>query len=116
MLETTLVALQDIALEKIFDDHGRKILCSEFPLIIQQVCIFYLNRPIIYSTSTRFVIEWHLWAYILLIGALKKELETFSNLFVLYIDPSSFFFGRVLHAFKAVFVSQAWGDLFHMKE
>ncbi|XP_027343901.1 homeobox-leucine zipper protein ATHB-15 isoform X4 [Abrus precatorius] len=37
MLETTLVALQDITLEKIFDDHGRKILCSEFPQIIQQV-------------------------------------------------------------------------------
>lgn len=38
MLETTLVALQDIVLEKIFDEHGRKILCSEFPHIIQQVC------------------------------------------------------------------------------
>lgn len=37
MLETTLVALQDLVLEKIFDDHGRKILCSEFPQIIQQV-------------------------------------------------------------------------------
>lgn len=37
MLETTLVALQDITLEKIFDDHGRKTLCSEFPQIMQQV-------------------------------------------------------------------------------
>lgn len=37
MLETTLVALQDISLEKIFDDHGRKTLCSEFPQIMQQV-------------------------------------------------------------------------------
>jgi len=37
MLETTLVALQDISLEKIFDDHGRKILFSEFPQILQQV-------------------------------------------------------------------------------
>ncbi|GAU24732.1 hypothetical protein TSUD_355610, partial [Trifolium subterraneum] len=36
MLETTLVALQDITLEKIFDDHGRKTLFSEFPQIIQQ--------------------------------------------------------------------------------
>ncbi|KAF2301166.1 hypothetical protein GH714_020576 [Hevea brasiliensis] len=36
MLETTLVALQDITLEKIFDDHGRKTLCSEFPQITQQ--------------------------------------------------------------------------------
>ncbi|XP_057434771.1 homeobox-leucine zipper protein ATHB-8 isoform X2 [Lotus japonicus] len=37
MLETTLVALQDITLEKIFDDNGKKILCSEFPQIMQQV-------------------------------------------------------------------------------
>ncbi|KAL8153346.1 hypothetical protein V2J09_011106 [Rumex salicifolius] len=37
MLETTLVALQDISLEKILDDHGRKALCSEFPQIMQQV-------------------------------------------------------------------------------
>ncbi|CAL5399822.1 unnamed protein product [Camellia sinensis] len=36
MLETILVALQDITLEKIFDDHGRKTLCSEFPQIMQQ--------------------------------------------------------------------------------
>lgn len=40
MLETTLVALQDITLEKIFDDHGRKTLCSEFPQIMQQVRTF----------------------------------------------------------------------------
>lgn len=38
MLETTLVALQDITLEKIFDENGRKALCSEFPQIMQQVC------------------------------------------------------------------------------
>ncbi|KEH36075.1 class III homeodomain leucine zipper protein [Medicago truncatula] len=37
MLETTLVALQDITLEKIFDDNGKKTLCSEFPQIMQQV-------------------------------------------------------------------------------
>ncbi|PHU00879.1 hypothetical protein BC332_30666 [Capsicum chinense] len=36
MLETTLVALQDVSLEKIFDEHGRKNLCSEFPQIMQQ--------------------------------------------------------------------------------
>ncbi|CAL5344798.1 unnamed protein product [Camellia sinensis] len=36
MLETTLVTLQDITLEKIFVDHGRKTLCSEFPQIMQQ--------------------------------------------------------------------------------
>lgn len=37
MLETTLVALQDISLEKIFDDHGRKNICSELPHIMNQV-------------------------------------------------------------------------------
>lgn len=42
MLETTLVALQDISLEKIFDDNGRKTLCSEFPQIMQQVFISIL--------------------------------------------------------------------------
>ena len=37
MLETTLIALQDITLEKTLDDGGRKLLCSEFPKIMQQV-------------------------------------------------------------------------------
>ena len=37
MLETTLVALQDITLEKIFDEQGRKTLFSELPQIMQQV-------------------------------------------------------------------------------
>ncbi|RRT76345.1 hypothetical protein B296_00018592 [Ensete ventricosum] len=36
MLETTLIALQDITLENILDDNGRKVLCSEFPKIMQQ--------------------------------------------------------------------------------
>lgn len=40
LLETTLVALQDITLEKMFDDHGRKALFSEFPQIMQQVWEF----------------------------------------------------------------------------
>ena len=38
MLETTLIALQDISLEKILDDDGRKALCTEYPKIMQQVC------------------------------------------------------------------------------
>ena len=37
MLKTTLVALQDIMLDKILDEAGRKILCSEFSKIMQQV-------------------------------------------------------------------------------
>ena len=39
MLETTLVALQDITLDKIFDDTGRKAFNSEFAKIMQQVMI-----------------------------------------------------------------------------
>ena len=39
MLETTLIALQDITFEKILDDGGRKVLCNEFPKIMQQVSI-----------------------------------------------------------------------------
>lgn len=42
MLETTLVALQEISLEKILDEHGRKSLCSEFPQIMQQVLLVKL--------------------------------------------------------------------------
>lgn len=37
MLETTLVALQDIMLDKILDEAGRKMLLSEFSKIMQQV-------------------------------------------------------------------------------
>lgn len=37
MLETTLVALQDVTLDKIFNDSGRKGLFSEFSKIMQQV-------------------------------------------------------------------------------
>lgn len=36
MLETTLIALQDILLDKILDEAGRKMLCSEFGKIMQQ--------------------------------------------------------------------------------
>lgn len=42
MLETTLVALQDIMLDKILDEAGRKILCSEFAKIMQQVKIVFI--------------------------------------------------------------------------
>jgi homeobox-leucine zipper protein len=37
MLETTLVALQDITLEKVLDDQGRNKLCTELPSIMEQV-------------------------------------------------------------------------------
>lgn len=59
MLETTLVALQDITLEKIFDDNGRKNLCSEFPQIMQQgfaclqggICLSSMGRPVSYERA-----------------------------------------------------------------
>ncbi|OIT24270.1 PREDICTED: homeobox-leucine zipper protein ATHB-15-like [Nicotiana attenuata] len=59
MLETTLVALQDISLEKIFDEHGRKNLCSEFPQIMQQgfaclrggICLSSMGRPVSYEKA-----------------------------------------------------------------
>jgi len=37
MLETTLVALQDITLDKIFDESGRKALCTDFAKLMEQV-------------------------------------------------------------------------------
>ena len=49
MLETTLAALQDITLEKIFDDHGKRNLSSEFPQIMQQVSCFILFRTNTYN-------------------------------------------------------------------
>lgn len=42
MLETSLVALQDITLDKMFDDAGRKALFPEFAKIMQQVCMYDL--------------------------------------------------------------------------
>ncbi|CAD5176134.1 unnamed protein product [Musa acuminata subsp. malaccensis] len=59
MLETTLIALQDITLEKILDDNGRKVLCSEFPKIMQQgfahlpagICLSSMGRPASYEQA-----------------------------------------------------------------
>nr|XP_016488110.1 PREDICTED: homeobox-leucine zipper protein ATHB-15-like [Nicotiana tabacum] len=59
MLETTLVSLQDITLEKIFDDNGRKALFSELPQIMQQgfaclqggICLSSMGRPISYERA-----------------------------------------------------------------
>ncbi|XP_068652808.1 homeobox-leucine zipper protein REVOLUTA-like [Aristolochia californica] len=60
MLETTLVALQDVTLDKIFDESGRKVLCSEFPKIMQQgyaylpmgVCVSTMGRHVSYEQAT----------------------------------------------------------------
>ncbi|XP_020578111.1 homeobox-leucine zipper protein HOX32-like [Phalaenopsis equestris] len=62
MLETTLVALQDITLEKILDDNGRKVFCTEFSKIMQQgfaylpggMCLSSMGRPASYDQ----VIAW----------------------------------------------------------
>ncbi|KAK9050582.1 hypothetical protein SSX86_030448 [Deinandra increscens subsp. villosa] len=59
MLETTLVELQDISLEKILDENGRKGLCSEFPQIIQQgfaclqggICVSSLGKAVSYERA-----------------------------------------------------------------
>ncbi|KAJ3674514.1 hypothetical protein LUZ60_005130 [Juncus effusus] len=59
MLETTLIALQDITLEKILDDDGRKSLCAEFSKIMQQgfatlpggVCMSSMGRPVSYDQA-----------------------------------------------------------------
>ncbi|XP_061339741.1 homeobox-leucine zipper protein ATHB-14-like isoform X3 [Gastrolobium bilobum] len=59
MLETTLVALQDIMLDRVLDEAGRKILCSEFSKIMQQgfaylpagICVSSMNRPVSYEQA-----------------------------------------------------------------
>ncbi|OVA00325.1 Homeobox domain [Macleaya cordata] len=59
MLETTLVALQDIMLDKVLDEAGRKVLCSEFSKIMQQgfsqlpagICMSSMGRPVSYDQA-----------------------------------------------------------------
>ncbi|GMI93202.1 ARABIDOPSIS THALIANA HOMEOBOX PROTEIN 14, PHABULOSA 1D, PHABULOSA [Hibiscus trionum] len=59
MLETTLVALQDIMLDKILDEAGGKILYSEFSKIMQQgfahlpagICVSSMGRPVSYEQA-----------------------------------------------------------------
>ncbi|KAF5188019.1 Homeobox-leucine zipper protein hox32, partial [Thalictrum thalictroides] len=59
MLETTLVALQDIMLDKILNEGGRKTLCSEFSKIMQQgychlpagICVSSMGRSVAYEQA-----------------------------------------------------------------
>ncbi|KAM0843881.1 hypothetical protein ACQ4PT_057425 [Festuca glaucescens] len=59
MLETTLVNLQDISLEAILDEEGRKALCSEFAKVMQQgfaylpggVCKSSMGRQVSYDQA-----------------------------------------------------------------
>ncbi|KAL3639758.1 Homeobox-leucine zipper protein ATHB-15 [Castilleja foliolosa] len=57
MLETTLVALQDISLGNIFDDNGRKNLCSEFPQIMLQFWVSSRWHMFVEHEPTRLVRE-----------------------------------------------------------
>jgi homeobox-leucine zipper protein len=41
MLETTLIALQDLSLDKIFDGPGRKMLYAQFPKLMEQVMLSF---------------------------------------------------------------------------
>ncbi|CAH8365575.1 unnamed protein product [Eruca vesicaria subsp. sativa] len=60
MLETTLVSLQDITLDKTLDESGRKGICSKFPEIMQQgythlpagVCASSMGRLVSYEQAT----------------------------------------------------------------
>jgi homeobox-leucine zipper protein len=54
MLETTLVALQDIMLDKTLDDSGRRALCSEFAKIMQQVKHFLASLLSLSLENTKF--------------------------------------------------------------
>ncbi|KAG6516950.1 hypothetical protein ZIOFF_020325 [Zingiber officinale] len=57
MLETTLVALQDISLDRVLDDNSRKVLYAEFPKIMQEGFTYLpaglgsssMGRPISYE-------------------------------------------------------------------
>ncbi|KAF3513880.1 hypothetical protein F2Q69_00007267 [Brassica cretica] len=59
MLETTLVALQGITLEKIFDESGRKALCPDFAKLMQQgfaclpsgMCVSTIGRHVSYEQA-----------------------------------------------------------------
>ncbi|WZZ21067.1 hypothetical protein YC2023_122454 [Brassica napus] len=66
MLETTLVSLQDIALENIFDESGRMALCSDFAKLMQQgfaclpsgTCLSTMGRHVTYEQ----VVSWKVLA------------------------------------------------------
>ncbi|GAB4859224.1 hypothetical protein Ancab_010684 [Ancistrocladus abbreviatus] len=66
MLETTLVALQDVTLDKIFDESGRKALFTDFPKIMQQgfaclpsgICLSTMGRHVSYEQA----IAWKVFA------------------------------------------------------
>ena len=64
MLETTLVSLQDITLDKTLDEPGRKALCSEFPKIMQQVCFLVLVKCLLFSWKVIHCLTWNLDCFV----------------------------------------------------
>ena len=75
MLETTLVALQDITLEKIFDDHGRKTLCTEVPQIMQHGYACLQRREVDCTAKRSVLVKKRWWAF---------SINTTQNVWVVY--------------------------------
>lgn len=95
MLETTLVALQDIMLDKILDEAGRKILCSEFSKIMQQVImmhhVLFSNHGLTKSHTS---------------PILKFDVKLYYN-----ISSLSFFNCRALRICQQGYAHPAWAGL-----
>ena len=83
MLETTLVALQDIMLDKILDEAGRKILCSEFSKIMQQVImmhhVLFCNHGLTKSHTSP-ILKFDLKLYYNILSLLFFQLQGFAYL------------------------------------
>lgn len=76
MLETTFIALQDIMLDKIFDEASRKVLCSEFAKIMQQAC--KILKLYSYNVLPQ------VYPFLGITIAMLYALPTFQNIHVLY--------------------------------
>lgn len=100
MLETTLVALQDITLEKIFDDNGRKTLFSEFPQIMQQVCGFEVQLRFGQNIEGLDMLCW----WLSLFYCWNRWLINLTFLFLFTCVGGC----RVLCVFKVAYACQAW--------
>lgn len=60
MLETSFVALQDLSLDKIFDEAGKKALYSEIPKLMEQVfnCFFQATKKITLKSQLLTQVSW----------------------------------------------------------
>lgn len=94
MLETTLVSLQDISLEKIFDEEGRKTLFTEFPQVMQQVWYTFFEMNVIKKHK-------ELWAWQITIESIKfLKIQKDSN--VKYMIDSFVLSVRVVQGFMCL--------------